>query len=384
MNITKNKGVISGVMVALMIITILLGAVMPVSADANGENTGTLSISVVEGTESPTIKALEAEKSKESILKEIQNQLKDINKKSSDLITDVKFIVENNNNNEINEINLETDESGTIIKNLPYGEYKLIQIKTAEGYEFSEKELTVNISKENPIVYASVQNKKVASNEQSNGVKEGKVTIKYKDTKGLEIFKSEVIKGSVGNYWDFKEYEKTFAAYNFVEVVGIESQYFTETPQEVVYIYKSASDNSNTTKNSVDNITGTYEIKGQKVDEKGQPLTGVKFGLYNDKGELLQETISDNNGLIIFKTKHKGKYIIKETEALKGYHKSSDVVEINIDDNYKNPTAPTFIINGVKAIKTGVNAPTSMVIMFAISALGMGLVVSNKRKSSLQ
>lgn len=102
----------------------------------------------------------------------------------------------------------------------------------------------------------------------------------------------------------------------------------------------------------------------KKVDQKGQALAGVKFEVYNkdgkklsfkkdtDKfnygytyledsenaestGEKITELVSDEEGNIFISDMPEGEgYYFLETEAPKGYQKSNDKFEFNVDENH--------------------------------------------------
>ena len=75
-----------------------------------------------------------------------------------------------------------------------------------------------------------------------------------------------------------------------------------------------------TTKLAVSNLPmGTLRIR--KIDsETKQPLYGAVFHLYDSKGNLLGEYMTDNNGVIAFPREiGAGKYLLKEVKAPAGY-----------------------------------------------------------------
>lgn len=63
------------------------------------------------------------------------------------------------------------------------------------------------------------------------------------------------------------------------------------------------------------------DISIKKLDaETKNPLSGVKFGLYNNKDELLQEAVTDENGIVRFSSLLWGEtYYVKELEVPEGY-----------------------------------------------------------------
>ncbi|MCR5010009.1 MAG: hypothetical protein K6A91_03625 [Clostridia bacterium] len=61
-------------------------------------------------------------------------------------------------------------------------------------------------------------------------------------------------------------------------------------------------------------------VVGTKLDENGDPLEGAVFGLFREgEDEPLQTETSDAEGIFSFNIAEPGEYIVKETEAPKGY-----------------------------------------------------------------
>ena len=78
------------------------------------------------------------------------------------------------------------------------------------------------------------------------------------------------------------------------------------------------------TSNSYNKVTG---------EEAGSPIESAKFGIYNEKGDLVEELITDKQGKCISKKLDKGMYVVKEIEAGRWYilEQNSFVVEIKED-----------------------------------------------------
>lgn len=59
------------------------------------------------------------------------------------------------------------------------------------------------------------------------------------------------------------------------------------------------------------NIPNHYEF--EKTDHRRKPLSGVRFGLYDDKGTFIRELVSDENGIVRADNLVPGSYLIRET-----------------------------------------------------------------------
>lgn len=83
----------------------------------------------------------------------------------------------------------------------------------------------------------------------------------------------------------------------------------------------------------------------RKVDSNGEPLEGVKFGLFSDTGIQLAEAVTNEEGIAVFDRLLVGTYLIRETEALEGYQLSEETLTINVDEFYINPAEYPGVVN---------------------------------------
>ena len=129
------------------------------------------------------------------------------------------------------------------------------------------------------------------------------------------------------------------------------------------------------------NIPNHYEF--EKTDHRRKPLSGVRFGLYDDKGTFIRELVSDENGIVRADNLTPGSYLIRETRPLDGYARTDEAITFTIDESYIPPQKLVRIIN-TPVIQTGVDLPIapSMVVgllMMAASVL-LGLMRLLKKK----
>ena len=129
------------------------------------------------------------------------------------------------------------------------------------------------------------------------------------------------------------------------------------------------------------NIPNHYEF--EKTDHRRKPLSGVRFGLYDDKGTFIRELVSDENGIVCADNLVPGSYLIRETRPLDGYARTDEEITFTIDESYVPPQKLARITN-TPVIQTSVDFPIapSMVVdllMMAASVL-LGLMRLLKKK----
>ena len=129
------------------------------------------------------------------------------------------------------------------------------------------------------------------------------------------------------------------------------------------------------------NIPDHYEF--EKTDHRRKPLSGVRFGLYDDKGTFIRELVSDENGIVRADNLVPGSYLIRETRPLDGYARTDEEITFTIDESYIPPQKLARITN-TPVIQTGVDFPiTPMMVvgllMMAASVL-LGLMRLLKKK----
>ena len=129
------------------------------------------------------------------------------------------------------------------------------------------------------------------------------------------------------------------------------------------------------------NIPNHYEF--EKTDHRRKPLSGVRFGLYDDKGTFIRELVSDENGIVRANNLVPGSYLIRETRPLDGYARTDEAITFTIDESYAPPQKLVRITN-TPVIQTGVDlpiTPTMIVglLMMAASVL-LGLMRLLKKK----
>ena len=102
-------------------------------------------------------------------------------------------------------------------------------------------------------------------------------------------------------------------------------------------------------------VSGKTEIRNEvnkvmlmKTTDSNDPLPGATFGLFDEKGNKVQEAVSDEEGYVLFSKIPYGSYTIRELSAPSGYHPSDEEWSITIDGTYVNPS---------KLLATVINLP---------------------------
>lgn len=262
----------------------------------------------------------------------------------------VEFEVYNDKKELINKVT--TDENGeATIKNLNIGTYIIKETKTNEQYILNENEIELKIewNKETEI---KVENSKkkgdlkiVKVDAENEGIKLDGVEFEiYNDKKELinkvttdengEIIVENL---DIGNYI-IKEVKTDEEYVLNDEKIEIQIEENKETKVEIknekikgkIKIIKTSEDDN--------------KITGQKA---GTPIQNVKFEVKNEKGEIVEKLITNEQGIAITNNLEKGKYTIKEIETNEQYElnemeysveieKNEEVVEINITNKSKN------------------------------------------------
>ena len=292
-------------------------------------------------------------------------------------LTGVEFLLKNERGAVV--ATVLTDADGiAMFEKIPYGSYTVVESKPLPGYLPSGAQVTLTldgtfVNPTEPIA--------VVSNERM------KLTFKKVDTAGnplagiafslIDAQSGTVIAHAVSD--EKGEFEITgFAVGDWILREDEAPEGFNlmnDYPFHVGYNWK----NDQTV--TLVNIPNHYEF--EKTDHRRKPLSGVRFGLYDDKGTFIRELISDENGIVRADNLVPGSYLIRETRPLDGYARTDEAIAFTIDESYIPPQKLARITN-TPVIQTGVDfpiTPTMIVglLMMAASAL-LGLMRLLKKK----
>lgn len=245
------------------------------------------------------------------------------------------------------EVFTETNVSlGTFTTTLPNGEgtfkvqgpgvYYLKEIKSPYGYTLKQGFIPVTVSKTNNVVQTTIYN------EQTD--KEKYVLKVYKkDTTNKAPLEHAVIGVYDSNYKQIGTITTTIpdgSGYFEVDYPG--QFYLKEIKAPKGYILKegfipvTVNSNTNVVETSIynekDEETVYNLITVYKVDQDNNPLKGVRVGLYDKKGKLLETGYTDSRGIVKFEDLDDGTYYVQEIEGLPGYEKITDQIKVAVSD----------------------------------------------------
>ena len=112
-----------------------------------------------------------------------------------------------------------------------------------------------------------------------------------------------------------------------------------------------------------------------KVDNRRNPLAGVKFVLEDAEGNCLRDLISGDDGIVHVTDLSPGTYIIRETETLEGFNKSDETNELVIDENYVAPGKLYRFVN-YSGIQTGFEMAITPVMWGGLALVMVGAVLA--------
>lgn len=124
------------------------------------------------------------------------------------------------------------------------------------------------------------------------------------------------------------------------------------------------------------NIPDHYEF--EKTDNRRKPLSGVRFGLYDDKGTFIRELVSDENGIVCANNLVPGSYLVRETRPLDGYARTDEAITFTIDESYIPPQKLARITN-TPVIQTGVDFPIAPTMVFGLLMMAASVLLGLTR-----
>ncbi len=120
------------------------------------------------------------------------------------------------------------------------------------------------------------------------------------------------------------------------------------------------------------NIPNHYEFV--KTDNEGHPMAGVKFTLEDANGNILNDLVSGEDGIVHVTGLKPGTYIIREIETREGYTVSGETIEVVIDEKYVVP-AEMYVLVNYPSIQTGVDFEITPLMWGGGAAALLGLIL---------
>lgn len=249
-----------------------------------------------------------------------------------------------------------TDSNGELeIKDLRTGDYSLIETKTNKWYNLAENtdikvewNLTKEIQVENELKKGQIKVIKVDKDNNEVKLKGVKFDVLDKDGKVLETIVTNSNGEATTSKYAIRDFEKlsvkeketleNYALNEEVKTVVLKENQITNIKFEnekikgKIKIVKTSED---------DNI-----INGKKA---GEPIANVKFAIFDKDHKLVQEVITDENGIAMSDILLKGKYFIKEVTAGEWYllndkeftaeiKEHKEVVEVDVANKSEKPS----------------------------------------------
>ncbi|PGH77172.1 hypothetical protein CN896_26665 [Bacillus thuringiensis] len=285
-----------------------------------------------------------------------------------------KFHIEDSKGKVVGE--LITDEKGEMIsKDLPIGNYTLVEVEAPKGYELLKEKITVKIEKD-AVVEIKIGNKKLP--DPMGKMKLVKVDISDKNKKlagakfHIEDPKGKIVGELVTNE-EGEAISKDLPIGNYI-VVEIEAPKGYELLKDkiAVKIEKDTVVEIKIGNKKLPDPTGQFEI--EKVDDKDSELKlkGAVFQVLDKEGKEVSRLITDEKGKVISNQLAIGKYTIKEMKAPNGYTLLRDPIEIEITEAVKTQkitvknTKNNWVIPNTGGSGTTIFYVIGIMLMFAV------------------
>lgn len=265
-----------------------------------------------------------------------------------------------------------SDENGMVrFTKVPYGSYTIRELSAPDGYLASREEIAVTInadyrSSDKPI--ATVKN-------HFKRVQFIKVDTSGKYLPGVEFslinaVTHEVVETAVSN----DKGEFIFTKFDYGDWIIRE----TEAPEGYNrmedYLLHVDDDWTEPKPITLINIPDTYMFF--KSDNKKNALVGATFAVEDENGNVVQEVVSAENGVVTISGLTPGKYTIREIATVEGFTVSDDTITVEINEKYKVPTKLKRFVN-YPSISTGVDVSPTTLTWVGIGLVGIaGLIIA--------
>ncbi|MFE5390584.1 MSCRAMM family protein [Bacillus thuringiensis] len=248
-----------------------------------------------------------------------------------------KFHIEDSKGKIVGEL-VTNKEGEAISKDLPKGNYTLVEIEAPKDYELLKDKIAVKVEKD-AVVEIKIGNKKLP--DPMGKMKLVKVDISDKNKKlagakfHIEDSKGKIVGELVTNEeGEVVSKDLPIGNYTLVEVEAPKG-YELLKEKITVKVEKDAVVEIKIGNKKLPDPTGQFEI--EKVDDKdiNLKLQGAIFQVLDKEGKEVARLITDEKGKVISSQLVLGKYTIKEIKAPNGYMLLRDPIEIEITEAVK-------------------------------------------------
>ncbi|OJD53198.1 collagen-binding protein [Bacillus sp. 4048] len=245
-----------------------------------------------------------------------------------------KFHIEDSNKKVVSEF--VTDEKGEAIsKELPIGNYTLVETEAPKGYELLKDKIAIKVEKDT-VVEIKIGNKKLPDPMGKMKLIKVDTSDKNKKLAGAKFHIEDSNKKVVGELitdgqGEAISKELPIGNYTLVEVEAPQG-YELLKDKIVVKIEKDTVVEIKIENRKLPNTTGQFEI--EKVDDKdiNLKLKGAVFQVLDKEGKEVTRLTTDEKGKVISNQLVIGKYTVKEIKAPNGYMLLRDPIEIEITE----------------------------------------------------
>ena len=264
-----------------------------------------------------------------------------------------------------------TDSEGKIYITLPYGEYTLKQLSTPSGFEkikdyhFEVKDLGPTVNKVFSNAEITSRIKVVKVDQDGKIITRAGIKFKIKDLSTGKYVCQTVAYPNHKTYCEFETdengvlitpYPLNSGDYQLEEIdQRIEGYLWNSEPLKFSINENSKIESTEDFDEILEIRFTNQEVKGKlEVQKNGEkvvikdgnfiyeeiPLPNVKFGLYDEEGNLVGEYTTDENGYLKVEDLKLGKYTLKELETVDGYVLDGKVYEFELV--YKDQYTPVI------------------------------------------
>ena len=245
-----------------------------------------------------------------------------------------------------------TNENGIAIsKILDYGEYEIVESKAPIGFNMNMAAVIVNIQNQDEIVEITISNKPI----------KGKVQILKTSEEGIPL------QGAIFGVYDSTDslvYELTTDenGISLSKNLVYGNYYLKEITPPVGYnlnediIPFSIIDQGQTIRLTASNIKICGRVQILKTGETTNPLQGAVYEIFDISGTLIEELITDENGIAISNEIVYGEYYLKELTPPIGYNLNEMPIPFEIREQgitIEITAGNTRIRGKVRIIKVG-------------------------------